>query len=127
MQKELSKMFITEKRPKSEILEVLGLTNNQYRYLLKKYNLHRKPVRITNWFNHDFKNLIDEEIYILGFLWADGYLNGTGIKSNLQCEIIYSDFRMIESVFDKTGDWSRIYRKASINALRQYRSIRVLL
>ena len=40
MQKELTKMFITEKKPKSEILKVLGLTSNQYRYLLTKYNLH---------------------------------------------------------------------------------------
>jgi intein/homing endonuclease len=114
MQKELTKMFITEKRPKSEILKVLGLTSNQYRYLLTKYNLHRKPVRTTSWFNHDFKNLTDEEIYILGFLWADGYLNGAGIKSNLQCEITYNDFKTIEDSFDKTGDWSRLYRKASI-------------
>jgi len=114
MQKKLTKMFIMEKRSKPEILKALGLTSNQYRYLLEKYNLRRNPVRTTNWFNRDLKNLIDEEIYILGFLWADGYLNGTDIKNNLQCEIIYNDFRMIEDIFDKTGDWSRLYRKASI-------------
>ena len=67
MQKKLTKMFIMEKRSKPEILKALGLTSNQYRYLLEKYNLRRNPVRTTNWFNRDLKNLIDEEIYILGF------------------------------------------------------------
>lgn len=114
MQKKLIKMFIVDRRPKSEILKALKLTSNQYSYLLRKYDLRRTPVRTTNWFNHELKNLTDEEVYILGFLWADGYLNGTGIKYNLQCEIIYDDFKTIEKIFDKTGDWSRHFRKESI-------------
>lgn len=72
-------------------------------------------VKKTIWYNNTFKNFSDEEIYILGFLWADGYLNGTpDIKNNLQIEIIYKDFVDIEPVFDTVGKWGKYIRKASI-------------
>lgn len=72
-------------------------------------------VKKTTWYNNKFKNLSNEEIYILGFLWADGYLNGSpDIKNNLQIEIIYKDFMDIESIFDTVGKWGKYIRKASI-------------
>lgn len=69
----------------------------------------------TIWYNNSFKNLSNEEIYLLGFLWADGYLNGSpDIKNNLQVEIIHKDFIDIEPVFDAVGKWGKYIRKASI-------------
>ncbi len=107
------KRLIRQKKTILEIANILELTKNQVDYKLNKYKLRKKFKRKTNWFNQGFTNITDEEAYILGFLWADGYLNGTDIKSNLQCEIIYDDFKAIAKTFDKTGDWSRHFRKAS--------------
>jgi hypothetical protein len=110
---EILKKLIKQNKTIPEIANLLGLTKGQVDYKLNKYKLRKKFKRQTNWFNQDFTNITNEEAYILGFLWADGYLNGTEVKSNLQCEIVYNDFKDIEKIFDKTGDWSRLFRKAS--------------
>lgn len=55
-----------------------------------------------------FKTIETKEVsYVLGFLWADGYLNGIHIKT----EIVSDDFVEIEPIFDNIGKWSKTHRK----------------
>lgn len=50
-----------------------------------------------------------EVSYILGFLWADGYLNPSGYT--ISTEIISEDAIYLIPIFTKTGKWSITYRK----------------
>lgn len=116
MKKILKHLFLKEQKTASEIGKIIGLTTNQVYGKLAKYNIKKNKPRLTEWFNKTFKNLIDEEIYLLGFLWADGYLNNknstTNNYHNLQCQIIYDDFLDIKSIFYKTGKWGEHIKEA---------------
>ncbi len=56
----------------------------------------------------DYRLFVDcktkEVAYILGFLWADGYLN-ENYPSRIVLEIVRDDWENIKPVFDKTGSW----------------------
>lgn len=114
MEKTLKQLFLKEQKSASQIGKIIGLTTNQVYGQLTKYGIRKNKPKITEWYNQKLKNFTDEEIYILGFLWADGYLNGSDRKRNLQCEIVYNDFICLEKIFDKVGRWGRFKRKASI-------------
>lgn len=114
MEKTLRKLFIKENKSASKIGKILGWTTNHVYGQLTKYNIRKNKSKVTEWFNQKLNNFTDEEIYILGFLWADGYLNGRDIKRNLQCEILYKDFINLQSVFHKVGKWGKYKRPASI-------------
>lgn len=47
-----------------------------------------------------------EAAYILGLLWADGYI----YKDSIKIEATKDDLEMVEWIFDKTGTWSKQYR-----------------
>ena len=83
-----------------------------------KYGIRKNKPRVTQWFNKTLENLTDEEIYLFGFLWADGYLNAQNIKTNnyhnLQCTIVYSDFLDIKQIFNKVGNWGEYIKQESI-------------
>ena len=114
MEKILKKLFIKQQKSAYQIAKILGCTTNYVYGQLTKYKIRKNKPKVTNWFNQELKNFTDEEIYILGFLWADGYLNGKYKKNNLQCEIIYNDFLDLAKTFDKVGKWGQSKRKASI-------------
>jgi intein/homing endonuclease len=115
MQKILKRLFIKEQKSASKIANILGCTTNHVYGQLAKYKIKKNKPRSTEWFNQKLKNLTDEEIYILGFLWADGYLNGNDkAKRNLKCEIVYDDFLDLEKIFNSVGQWGRCKREASI-------------
>lgn len=56
---------------------------------------------------NQFKDIRSKEVsYILGFLWADGYLYADSIRM----EIVSDDFTEIEPIFDCVGKWSKAHR-----------------
>lgn len=57
------------------------------------------------------ENFTKESVYLLGFLWADGYLMNTGLVKNILCEINREDFHNIEYIFDSCGHWTKTYRE----------------
>lgn len=114
MEKILRQLFITEQKSASKIADILGCTTNHVYGQLTKYKIRKNKPRATQWFNQKLKHFTDEEIYILGFLWADGYLNGNDQKRNLQCDIGYDDFLDLEKTFEKVGKWGKHKRLASI-------------
>jgi intein/homing endonuclease len=106
--KELEKLFIKEQRSASEIGRIVGLSTNQVFGQLQKHGIRKNKPRLTQWFNISFKKLTDDEIYLLGFLWADGYLSNK--NRSLQCEIILDDFLDLEKTFNNVGQWGRYLR-----------------
>lgn len=56
-----------------------------------------------------FRNIRTKEIaYILGFLWADGYVfnRGKGFSNYISLECLLSDILQIKPIFEKTGKWN---------------------
>ena len=118
MEKTLKKLFITEQKSAPEIAKILGFTTNQIYGKLSKYGIRKNKPRVTQWFNKTLKNLTDEDVYLLGFLWADGYLNAQNAKTNnyhnLQCTIVYNDFLDLKPIFNKVGNWGEYIKEANI-------------
>lgn len=73
-----------------------------------------KPAELCNVNPNQFiKPTTKEAIYLLGFLWADGYIRKhltKPQKSWISLEIQRSDFEKIEPTLDKTGKWTKFYR-----------------
>lgn len=65
---------------------------------MKKYN-HK-----TNL----FENIDQQKSYLLGFLWADGYISKNGYK--IETTIKTTDFNNLYQIFEKTGDWKQYHR-----------------
>jgi len=109
--KELEKLFIKEQKSASAVGRILGLSTNQVYGQLQKHGIKKNKPKSTKWFNMSFKNLNDDEIYLLGFLWADGFL--TSRKYALQCEIVLDDFVDLKKTFENVGQWGMYSRKST--------------
>jgi len=60
---------------------------------------------------NQFINLkLKEAAYFLGYFWADGYL-GTSKMYTLNLQILLSDFKAVEPVFDILGTWGKFFRQ----------------
>jgi len=109
--KELERLFVKEQKSASAVGRILGLSTNQVYGQLKKYGIKKNKPRSTQWYNISFEKLTDEETYLLGFLWADGYLSNKNFS--LQCEIVLDDFFDLEKTFNNVGQWGKYLRKSS--------------
>lgn len=81
--------------------EQLSLSKGKVLYIVKKFNLKMDPNVNIKYFNRYFTK---HSCYLLGLLWADGYIKENTRTINLEC--IKSDMFYFEPVFKKTGDWS---------------------
>jgi intein/homing endonuclease len=114
----LYRLFIKENNPASLIAKKLGCTTNHVYGQLSKYDIRRYAPRKTDWYNKSFKDLTDEEIYILGFLWADGFLYKSSKNHkycSLQCQILFTDYKILKNCFTKVGKWSLFIRKERVD------------
>lgn len=83
---------------------------------LRNYNnsvkgwLNVKPDRFN--INYEFfnKNITKESAYIMGFIWADGYLNNKSQSHRIVVSIVKEDFDNLRNVFFKVGKWN-IYER----------------
>jgi hypothetical protein len=66
-----------------------------------------RKVDANNFINCNTK----EAAYILGLLWADGYLNNKSQHYLISLELQINDFEEILPTIKKTGEWGIIYRK----------------
>lgn len=59
-----------------------------------------------------FININSPEIaYILGLLWADGYVRIKGYSNSISIECIEKDLNLLKDIFLKTGKWCMNHRK----------------
>jgi len=102
------------------------------RWICEKYNLLinkstksiiSKENTINSWKNRIIvhsvnesifiKNFTMESVYLLGFIWGDGYINKTGNSNQIRIECVSEDIEAIKPILDKTGKWS--YNKRTRN------------
>jgi hypothetical protein len=61
-----------------------------------------------------FKSVDKKEVaYLLGFLWADGYIgaNKEGVDRDIWMYLVEDDMKNLKHIFNKTGKWGYYYRK----------------
>lgn len=83
----------------------IGRSVGSIRYRIKSLNLIHSFNRKFNSFLFELNN--KEHIYLMGFLWADGYLHDT--LNRLELSIVTEDFNDINILFD-TNYWA-IYQR----------------
>lgn len=71
--------------------------------------------KFSNKVNSDLftKNFTPESSYILGLLWADGYVSKTDNSISLQC--LQDDIDYFLPIFQTTGEFNTYTRKQSLN------------
>ena len=104
-------------------IEQFNVKSSTVYNILKKENIkptnkcHNKTYRNQKYLNvngDDFINVTTKyHAYILGLLWADGWLRYKGKIKNIRIELTKTDADNIECIFDKTGKWNVYYRKQS--------------
>lgn len=103
--------------------EILNLRKGQVKYIITKYklklNLETKHKILSNSKSildsnckvkiDEFKHNINEfTAYILGLLWADGYIPKNSNIIKLEC--VNDDMIHFKKIFDETGVWNKTER-----------------
>ena len=106
--------------------EELSLSKGKIRYLVKKFNLKMDKNDKKKMFidirkknseeynvniNNFTTNLTKESVYILGLLWADGYINKTNRNSDINLECVDYDMEYFKLILNKIGIWNYYSRQ----------------
>jgi hypothetical protein len=97
------------------------LLTKQARSLVADRVSRPKPPHLCNINPDIFTNPCTKElVYLLGYLWADGYINKNIDKNKkkryiVSLQIQHEDFLSIENIIDITGKWNKWKRKESNN------------
>jgi hypothetical protein len=74
--------------------------------------------RISDDFNVSIEQFLDiqkpEVAYLLGFLWADGYI----VRNEIRLEIVKDDLDHIKPILESIGTWTYSYRNRSRNGVK---------
>jgi hypothetical protein len=124
--KEKNEKFVIEHYSKLGIKKCMGLLNltkGQISYIAQKHMLYLKPEIKTKILsdsklkkNGEYKvnldifktNINEYSAYLLGLLWADGYISKKDNSINIEC--VNDDMVYFKNIFDKTGEWSKTER-----------------
>lgn len=83
---------------------------NRLKLYVNKDKIKRKPCckPMLCSVNSDsfITNLTPESAYLLGFIWADGYLNNKSQSWKISMEIVSEDANDIIDIFNYTGKWT---------------------
>ena len=112
LNRESSSIFKKASRLKLKVNSDVRLANNI------KAQVKFQNERPNNDFNiniEQFLNIQKPEVaYILGFLWADGYI----IRNEIRLEIVKDDLDHIKPILESIGTWTYSYRDRSRNGVK---------
>jgi hypothetical protein len=106
--------------------EQLSLSKGKVGYIVKKFNLkmnkndkkqmfidiRRKKSEEYNVSIVNFtSNLTKESVYVLGLLWADGYINKGNRNCDINLECAYDDMEYFKLILNKLGLWNYYSRQ----------------
>ncbi len=87
----------------------LTLTDNASKNIKKETMLELTSKRSYDSFNVNPKQFLKinspEIAYILGFIWADGYVRKNKNANTIKIDINTKDFNDLKYIFDTTGNW----------------------
>ncbi len=88
-----------------KLSDILNISVNNINHKLKKLGIRGKILKKYNVKSFSLEN--KEDLYLMGFLWADGYLHDN--KNRLELAILTDDFNDISNIID-INCWS-IYQR----------------
>ncbi len=97
------------------IREKFSLTINQelYRGIRQEYT--KKAIRKKIIHNVDenifMNNFTKESVYLLGFIWGDGYIYKNKNQNSINIECVSDDIIQLEPIINKTGLWKYYTRQ----------------
>ena len=81
---------------------------------IQRENAYKRMPKTANKYkvnpNIFIKNLSKEAVYILGLLWADGYILSKKYANSVKLECIKKDILIFYNIFQKTGNWGILFR-----------------
>lgn len=90
-------------------LKVSKKCNSKNRSLgqIKRFENYEKPYEEYSVNPNVFINCItNEAAYVLGLLWADGYISNSGRNRYIRIECLSSDMEHFSKILNKTGNWN---------------------
>lgn len=90
--------------------ENLGISVRTVKTISNEFSIKRE---IIPSFDFDFENLMvdtPEFSYVLGLIWADGYVENSKKTKRVGITCVYDDLITLEKVFDKVGNWKKTIR-----------------
>lgn len=111
MEEQILKLYIEEQLSMSKIASVLGTSSARVKRVLVKNNVE---IRSNNYYKAkevdvDFFTKIDseEKAYVLGFMYADGYISGKyfGFKQSAKDKEILEKIRIVLKSKHKIGEY----------------------
>jgi hypothetical protein len=107
-----SSVFKKASRLKLKVNPEVKLNNN------KNAQLSFQNKRANDNFNINVEQFINiekpEVAYILGFLWADGYI----VRNEIRLEILKDDLDHIKPILESIGSWTYSYRDRTRNGVK---------
>jgi hypothetical protein len=85
---------------------------------LRKIIQDKKNIKHLVDENVFMNKFIKESVYLLGFIWGDGYILNTGKNNQIRIECITEDINQLKPIFKKTGVW-KYYKRLRINKKRE--------
>ncbi len=63
---------------------------------------------VTHKVNEEFfiSNFIKESVYLLGFIWGDGYISNSGTNKQIRIECVSDDIDQLIPLMNTTGQWT---------------------
>ena len=112
LNREGSSVFKKASRLKLKVNPEVKLNNN------KNAQLKFQSERPNDDFNINIEHFINiekpEVAYILGYLWADGYI----IRNEVRLEIVKDDLDHIKPILESIGTWNYSYRDRTRNGVK---------
>lgn len=108
------KLNILVKRIKTKVFKLKLILNKEVRSRLSAESRKPKDYNDYNINPNQFLNISSPEVaYILGLLWADGYIKNDKKRSRIEISGIEEDLKEIKWIFDKIGKWNyyNLFRK----------------
>jgi hypothetical protein len=106
--------------------EILSLSKGKVTYIVKKFNLkmeiedkkqmfinirRKKSEEYNVSINNFTTNITKESVYILGLLWADGYINKTNRNCDINLECVDYDMDYFKTILNRLGKWNYYTRQ----------------
>lgn len=92
----------------------LKLTKEKDYLYRAKAGQGRKKILISDNYkvkpNQFINRFTKESAYLLGLLWADGYIKNSGRMNTIELECIEEDAKVLYPIFLRTGEWRINYR-----------------
>jgi len=95
--------------------------NSDARLLIHKNSITKRKIKKTiHSVNEEIfmKNFTKESVYLLGFIWGDGYIRNVGRNFQICIECVSDDIIALNEVFEKTGKWT-FNKRLRVNKIRE--------